>query len=185
MAKRLSRKQRHRLRCRMPRMEERDQNEIMRHVPEISFFRRKVADEYGKRLMILADSVAARRGSEEAAAAEKKVRAALLWLCRIGDLLSHRSPSRRNENDLRRSIDQTISFVLAELDHASEEMFRRRIPYHHYNRSEGEQVYAAFCGAARLLEEAAALLTGVDPDLADRLAGGAAVALPTGALIAS
>jgi hypothetical protein len=166
----------------MPLMEEREKNEIMRHVPEISFFRRKVADDYGKRLMMLADSIAARRGSEEAAAAEKKVRAALGWLCRIGDLLSHRPASRRNEHDLRRSIDQSISFVLAELDHASAEMFRRRIPYHHFNRSEGEQVYAAFCGAARLLEEAAALLTTVDSELADRLAGGAAVALPPGAL---
>lgn len=149
-------------------------NERMRHVPEVEWMIRKVDTELRKRFEKLTS------GTTELPAADPRhgaIEAELRSLCRaIERLIDSIKTSRHNGgNDLPSRVNNLLTQAAASLRSLESTPFGRRHPFHLFDRSKAEPVYAALLTVMGHVDRLVPLVRAVDPNVDERLLEGLVV----------
>lgn len=141
-----------------------------RHVPPAEVLIRRLDGELRPKLSVIWDSLFAALSPDDATlriAFESRIRYVVRWLDRIAYLA--RGPQTAPSEDLRVYLNRAFDSATAALQSFDVNRLRRRTPFHLFDRSRGELIYAAFvvveCAVAELAEQISAL----DPSLPEKL----------------
>jgi hypothetical protein len=160
----------------LPPLETRDGNEPMRHVPAASWMARKVETDIRKRVDLLSAVFATVPNNDPRHAA---VDAEQKPLCKALERLADAAkPGVRHNNghhDLRSRIESLLTQSAAALHGLESTAFGRRNPYHAWDRSNAEPVYAAFLAVISHVERCLTLARAIDPGIDERLLEGLVV----------
>lgn len=138
----------------------------MRHVPGVDELLARLEAKFKPRLLLLASIAESHREGEGVA---RKLAATCHWLAHVSEVCRHREHVHRDEQgSLAQRIERSITVAADALRHIDPDLFRRREPFHHFERSEGERVFTAVAAIGSLIEEAAALAVKLDPGLFER-----------------
>lgn len=151
-----------------PLLEEHAANEAMRHIPTLSWICDKLDVDVRKRVEKLCAAVESKMTAE----ADGEIRALCRALDRLADSAKHIRSNGHGPNEplqkLRWSINHALSCVRF-LDSAT---FGRRAPFHQFEKSKSEPVYAAFLIVLAHLARFAEIARTIDPDVDERLCEG-------------
>jgi len=144
-------------------IERHGETEEMRHVPPLEFLLDRVSGELRFRVDTLLNAVM-QRASSLPTPIEEELRSLIRWLDRLGDVLRHHR-TNGHESDLRVRIDRAFQNATQALSSVDRSLFRRRSPFHLFERSRGEQAFAAILAAFRSTDRLTALVGELDPDI--------------------
>jgi hypothetical protein len=150
-------------------LEERRNNEEMRHILGIEFLTEKIDRDFHRKASILASAIRDGRATLESDAAAAKLRAAAKWMCRLAARISHKPFSFSEGSPLEAAIEVSFRSALEGLRAADPTLFRRRAEFHHFCTSEAEAVFAAVLAAGSLIEEAIGLVLTFAPGVAEEI----------------
>lgn len=148
-------------------IERHGETEVMRHVPEVDFLLERLNGDLRWRVDTLWNA-ALSRGGALPSPIEQEFRCVIRWLDRIADVVRHHR-ANGPENDLRSRLDRAVQNATQALSHVDRNLFRRRSPFHLFERSRGEQAFAAFLAAYRATERLVPLVAELDPDISLKL----------------
>lgn len=158
----------------LPPLESWATNERMRHVPGAEWMARKVETDIRKRVgklmpvLLNLPSADPRHASLEA-----EFRSLCKALERLAD--TARPTARQNGHDLPSRIDSMLTIAAANLHSLETTAFGRRNPYHAFDRSKAEPVYAALLAVFGHLERVIILVRAIEPGIDERLQEGLVV----------
>ncbi len=147
-------------------------NEVMRHVPSLEWFIRKLDDDLRHRIEKLYASVAALNHDDpRRVPAEEKVRALCRSIDRLAETARH---TRINQppGDLGDRLWWSINHAISCLNSIDPAIFGRRCPYHTFERSKSEPVYGGVVAVISHVRDLTALVRTFDPDIDERLLDG-------------
>ncbi len=159
----------------LPPLETQNDNERMRHVPSAEWMARKLETDIRKRIdnliRVFADVPAA---DPRHAAYETELRALCKSLERLIDT-AKLSTRHNGHGDLPSRIDTLLTQAAATLHSLESTPFGRRNPYHAFDRSKAEPVYAALLSVLCHADRVLTLARGIDPGIDERLLAGLVV----------
>lgn len=141
----------------------------MRHVPPLTFILSRIEHEYGRRLGILAESLDRSEGGETKGRALDAFHSACRWMLRAAECGSHRRLPFQAAVTATETAQRTIATALEELRKIDVDVFRKRMPYHRFQRSEGESVYSAFTAIPYFILRCAEEVAHFDGDIHEHL----------------
>jgi hypothetical protein len=151
-------------------LEQFDSNPENRHVPPAEVLTRRMDGEFRRNLSVIWDSLLSAMAPGDTdlrVAFEGRIRYVVRWLDRMAHLA--RGAQSAPSDDLRVHLNRAIDGAVAAIRALEPSRLRRRTPFHLFERSRGELVYAAFvvveCAIAELAEQIAPL----DPSLPEKL----------------
>ena len=152
-------------------LENRLQNEKMRHVPPIEFMLDRIEGDYARRLRILAETIEERQDAPERAEAESQTLAACRWMIRAAECATHSKLNAHPSGSLRYVVGEFVRVTVEALHRIDGELFRRRMPFHRFERSEGEAVYLSFTAISFHIQRAVETVSRFDPAIHEKLFG--------------
>ncbi|HEX9162344.1 MAG TPA: hypothetical protein VF980_11605 [Thermoanaerobaculia bacterium] len=150
-------------------------NELMRHVPPVDWMVRKVEADLRKRIAKLTSVFA---NLPFADPRHPAVESEFRILCKAIERLSDAArPSRRSaqQGDLPTLIDSLLTQAATNLRSLEQTAFGRRGPFHLFDRSKSEPVYAALLAVIAHTERIVPLVRSIDPTIDERLLEGLVV----------
>ena len=158
----------------LPPLETWASNERMRHVPSAEWMARKVETDIRKRVDTVMPALLNLPGSDPRhASLETEFRSLCKALERLAD--AARPTARQNGHDLPSRIDSMLTMAAANLRSLETTAFGRRNPYHAFDRSKAEPVYAALLTVFGHLERVITLARAIEPGIDERLLEGLVV----------
>lgn len=159
----------------LPPLETQSGNERMRHVPTAEWMARKLETDVRKRLdnllRVFGDVPAA---DPRHAAYETELRALCKALERVIDIAKI-STRHNGHGDLPSRLEEVLTQAAATLRALEPTPFGRRHPYHAFDRSKAEPVYASVLSVLCHTDRALTLARAIDPRLDERLLDGLVV----------
>jgi antitoxin component HigA of HigAB toxin-antitoxin module len=152
-------------------LENRLQNEKMRHVPSIEFMLDRIEREYARQLRIVAEAIEEAFDAPERAAAETELLAACRWMIRAAECATHSKLHPHPPAALHNAVAEYVRVTVEALQRIDGELFRRRMPYHRFERSEGEAVYLSFTAISFHLQRAIETVSRFDRAIYEKLFG--------------
>ena len=146
--------------------------EEMRHIPPLQLIIQKLDSEVRTRIEILYSSSfesAAALDSATVNQLETRFRQICRWLERLGELARGKRPHLNHDFNLRSRVRSALGFAIESLRGFDATQFRRRQPFHYFERSRAECIYGAFLMVSGELDRLTVLATAIDPDLAAKL----------------
>lgn len=128
----------------------------MRHVPPLEAVIQRIDERFrGRIALLLATANAAPSGDERAEAIRSRLTRIQRWLDCIADAAQHRHINPPDPAaPLKVRLDISIQHAVDGLKRLDPAKFQRRMPYHKFERAEGEVIYFAVATIASLIEEA-------------------------------
>ena len=151
-------------------------NERMRHVPPISWIAQKLDGDLRRRIdTLLGVYTRTPPGDPHHAPMEQELRAICRSIDRVGEIARRgRANHQHPPNELGARLSWAISHTVTNLNAADAETFGRRLPFHTFERSSAEPLWAATLSVIdhvrRLTELARELDRGIDERLYEGLA---------------
>lgn len=148
------------------------QTEEMRHVPPPELLIEKLDRDIRPRIETLfASSFESVHAPEPELMSqlEAHFRQLCRWLERLGEQSRGRRAHGNHEFGLHARVRSALKFALESLAMVDATQFRRRQPFHLFERSRGECAYAAFLVVEHELQTIADLVARLDPDLRMKL----------------
>jgi hypothetical protein len=155
-----------------PLLEVWGRNEVMRHVPSLEWFVRKLDHDLRHRIETLYPPVAALPHDDARRAAIDEIARAL---CRAIDRLAETAKHSRltqPPNDLGERLTWSLNHAIASLNSLDPSLFGRRCPFHTFERSRTEPVYSGMAAVLWHVRTLTAIVRTIDPDLDARLLDG-------------
>ena len=159
----------------LPPLETWANNERMRHVPPIDWMAQKIDSDVRKRVVKL---TAAYAGLAATDPRHVTIEAELRALCKAVERLADTAkPSRHNGqlSDVPARIDAQLTHAAAALRSLEQTPFGRRNPYHAFDRSKAEPVYAALLAVLSHTDNLLQLVRTIDPNIDERMLEGLVV----------
>ena len=151
------------------RLEEHATNAPMRHIPTLAWMADKLDTDLRRRIEKLCASLESHMTPE----AENEVRALCRALDRLADASKHIRNNGHGPNESSQRVRWSINHALSCLRLVDAATFGRRAPFHHFEKSKSEPVYAAFLvvieHVRRLTEVVRTLDAGIDERLNEGL----------------
>lgn len=143
----------------------------MRHVPPLDAVIHRIDDRFRGRIALLLAAANGVAASDERAEAIRRTLARVQrWLDCIADAAQHRHINPPDPNaPLKTRLDISLQHAIDGLKRLDPARFRRRMPYHKFERAEGEVIYLATTTIASLLEEATATAVMIDGTISAKL----------------
>jgi hypothetical protein len=155
----------------LPPLETWAANERMRHVPSAEWMARKVETDIRKRVDKVMPALLNLPGSDPRhTSLEAEFRSLCKALERLAD--AAKPTARQNGHDLPSRIDSMLTMAAANLRSLEPTAFGRRNPYHAFDRSKAEPVYAALLMVFGHLERVITLVRAIEPGIDERLQEG-------------
>jgi hypothetical protein len=155
-----------------PLLETWEKNERMRHVPSVEWMTRKLDSDLRPRIeKLYAPFPSLPADDPRHAPIEGEIRALCRAIDRLADSVRHIRQSQPPQDLLHRifwSIGQAVSALLT-LD---ANVFGHRYPFHTFERSKAEPVYAALLVVIAHIDRLTSLVRTIDPSLDERLCEG-------------
>ena len=125
----------------------------MRHVPPLDDIIERIDGKIRVRLTTIA-SIAERIGDENHPL-QRMVKSACRQVCHIAEVARHRTHGHANGNgSLTQSVNHSLTVALEALRAVDRSVYGRRMPFHRFERSECEEIYAAVVAVSSIIEEA-------------------------------
>lgn len=153
-------------------METVGQTEEMRHIPSLQLLIDKLDREVRGRIETLYASCFESATALDSATVnqlETRFRQICRWLERLGEQARGRRPHLNHDLNLRSRVRSTLGFAIESLSALEATQFRRRQPFHCFERSRAECIYGAFMVMNCELDRLTVLATAIDPDLSMKL----------------
>jgi hypothetical protein len=155
----------------LPPLETWATNERMRHVPSADWMARKVETDIRKRVdKVMPVLLSVPNADPRHASLETEFRSLCKALERLAD--AARPTARQNGHDLPSRIDSMLTIAAANLHSLEPTAFGRRNPYHSFDRSKAEPVYASLLAVFAHLERVITLVRAIEPGIDERLQEG-------------
>lgn len=151
------------------------QNERMRHVPVAGWIVHKLDADVRRRIEKLYVPFAALAFDDPR---HVTIETELRNVCRALDRLAEVARHSRNghpPNDLGQRIRWALDHAIQNLETLDPNLIGRRFPYHTFERSKGEPLYAALLVVMQSVERVATLVRTIDPGIDERLLEGLVV----------
>jgi hypothetical protein len=144
-------------------------NEVMRHVPALSWMVRKVDGDLRRRIDIVC-------ASYDALTERSQVEPALTALCRALDRLAEVAKHGRTHqyptSDQSAKVHEALHHAVTNLNSLDEALIGRRFPFQTLERSKAEPLVGALLVVIQVLERVVVVLRKLDPGLDERLLEG-------------
>ena len=155
-----------------PLLEVWGKNEVMRHVPSLDWFVRKLDGDVRHRIEKLYVSIASMEQNDpRRPAVEDSARA----VCRALDCLAEIARHTRQghpPNDLGDRLAWSVNHAVSCMSSLDAALFGRRCPFHTFERSKAEPVYGGLTAVLSHLRDLTNLVRTIDPDIDGRLLDG-------------
>ncbi len=148
------------------------QNEPMRHVPPIQWMIEKLDHDARRRIELLTAAFEPLASSDPR---RGPIEEALRSVCSAADRLAEAARHTRPPtppSDLASRISWSMNNAVSSLRTIDANAFGRRYPFHTFERSKAESVYAALLIILKRLERVVPLVRAVDPAIDERLLQG-------------
>ena len=148
-------------------------NERMRHVPSAEWMARKLDGDLRKRIEISLTSFSnIVAGDPRRDSAENEFRALCKSIEKLCDAAKNKHHNGNNHHgDVASRIETALANAVAALRALEPTAFGRRNPYHYFDRSKAEPVYAGLLAVIYHIEKTVTLVRTIDPDIDARLLG--------------
>ena len=150
-------------------LEQWPQNERMRHVPPLPWIIQKLDQDVRGRLeklLVPYSDVAA--SDPRHAPMETELRAVCRGLDRVADV-ARRGRGAHPPNDLASRVRWSVDHAVQNLTAADAETFGRRLPFHTFERSNAEPLWAAMLAVIQHLHNLIPLIREIEPDIDERM----------------
>jgi len=140
----------------------------MRHIPALSVLQELVRGDLRRRVDILWQSAHSHNlpGLEEnRKAIDHQLNAIAHWLDRIVDATHVTRRNGHHPSDLKGRLDAAFAQAGEALSMLRDDEYRRRVPFHHFDRSRSESIVGAFVVLGCKIEKAIELVEQIDPDI--------------------
>lgn len=147
------------------------QNERMRHIPNIPWMIEKLDGDLRHRIEKLhAVYAALPAGDPQHGALEQELRALCRAIDRVADVARrHRGNHHHPPNDLGNRLSWSISHAVTTLKEADAETFGRRFPFQTFERSNAEPLWGAVLSVIDHVQRLVPLARAADPNIDERL----------------
>ena len=149
-------------------LEEHATNEPMRHVPAIGWMCDKLDGDIRRRLEKLCASIKAHPTPE----ADTELRALCRALDRLADFAKHVRNNGHGPNDALHKTRWSLNHALSCMRLVDAATFGRREPFHHFDRSKSEPLYAHFLVVLDHVSRVTIAVRPIDPSIDERLLEG-------------
>ena len=143
----------------------------MRHVPKLEAVIQRIDEKFrGRIALLLSAANAAPAGDARADTIKAKLARIQRWLDCIADAAQHRHINPPDANaPLKTRLDISLQHAVDGLRRLDPAKFRHRMPYHKFERAEGEIIYLGIATIASLLEEAITQAVMLDQTISGKL----------------
>ena len=154
-------------------LESSNANERMRHVPTAEWMSRKLDGDLRRRIDIVLSSFLNLPASDPRhASVDVEFRGLCKSLERLTDAAKpQRHNGNNHQNDLKARMETLLANAAASLRALEPTAFGRRNPYHFFEKSKAESVYAALLAVICHIERVITLVRTIDPGIDERLLG--------------
>ncbi len=158
----------------LPPLETWAANERMRHVPSPEWMARKIETDLRKRIEMVMPVFVNLAGSDPRhASLEGEFRSLAKALERLAD--TAKPIARQNGHDLPSRIGTLLTMAAANIHSLEPTAFGRRNPYHAFDRSKAEPLYAALLAVFCHIDRVITLVRAIEPGIDERLLEGLVV----------
>ena len=143
-------------------LERQETNDIMRHVPPIDWISTKFDYDYRERLRNVWSAL---DGEEQV---PRELRPKLDQLCKWLHHITVLAKGKRTdfvESDLKTEVEHAAYEASSALSSMDRDLFQRRMPFHGFERSNGELIWEAFLAIGATIEDLVPKVEQFDPDL--------------------
>lgn len=151
-------------------LEQWSENEVMRHIPTLSWMSQKLDHDLRRRIEKLwlpySDLAAS---DEHHPALEAEFRALCRALERVAIVAVRHRGAMHPPNDLGSKIGWLVSHAVQCLSSAEAETFGRRLPFHTFERSNAEPLWAALLAVIQHVQKLVDLTREIDHDIDERM----------------
>ena len=149
-------------------------NERMRHVPSPEWMARKIETDLRKRIEKVMPVFVNLHGSDPRhASLEFEFRSLSRALERLAD--AAKPTARQNGHDLPARIETLLTMAASNIHSLEPTAFGRRNPYHAFDRSKAEPLYAALLAVFCHIDRVIMLVRAIEPGIDERLLEGLVV----------
>lgn len=142
--------------------------ETMRHIPALSILQELIRGDFRRRVDILWQSAHSHTlpGLEDSRrAVDHQLNAIAHWLDKLVDATRVARRSGHHPSDLKGRLDASFAQAGEALSMLRDEEYRRRSPFHHFDRSRAECIVGAFVVLGCKIDKAIELVEQIDPDI--------------------
>jgi hypothetical protein len=151
-----------------PHLEEHSANEPMRHIPTAPWMADKLDGDIRRRVEKLVAVIEATHDPN----AENELRGLCRALDRLADAAKHIRNNGHGPNDAVQKSRWSINHAVSCLRLVDASTFGRRGPFHHFEKSKSEPLYAAFLVVLDHLNRLVPVVRALDPGIDERLCEG-------------
>jgi len=149
-------------------MEQQRQNEVMRHIPTLARTRERIGKNYRSIAEKLFSS-AYERGAVTPADVENGFRSLARCIEKFSESIRHTRINGHNQQEMGKRLSAAFDQALLALDSIHADEYGRRAPFHLFDRSHAETIFASVLMIGVHLERLIVLVAKIDPDLNERL----------------
>jgi len=140
-------------------------NAPMRHIPALSWMCDKLDGDLRRRIEKLCASLE----SHMTAGGENEVRMLCRALDRLADAAKHVRSNGHGPSEASQKVRWSINHALSCLRLVDATTFGRREPFHHFEKSKAEPLYAAFLVVVEHVHRLTEVVRTIDPSIDERL----------------
>jgi hypothetical protein len=142
----------------------------MRHIPTIEWMLRKLDGDVRRRIEKLWLPYSDLAASDPRhPALEAELRALCRSIDRVADIARRHHGKQHPPNDLGGKIQWSLSHAVQNLHAADVETFGRRFPFHTFERSNAEPLWAAMLSVIQHVQKLTDLVREIEPEIDERL----------------
>jgi len=149
-------------------LEEHHANELMRHIPTIAWMGDKLDGDLRHRIEKLCAAIESKMNAD----AESELRALSRALDRLADAAKHIRNNGHGPNEPLHKVRWSINHALSCVRLVDDATFGRRAPFHHFEKSKSETLYAAFLVVLHNIERLTRVARSIDPAVTEQLCEG-------------
>lgn len=148
-------------------------NERMRHIPTLAQIVQKLDGDLRRRIEKLWLPYSDLPASDPRhPAMEAEFRALCRAIDRVGAIARHHRGHPHPPNDLGSRMSWTISQTVASLNAADADTFGKRFPYHTFERSNSEPLWAAMLAVIGHVQKLVPMIREIEPDIDEQMYAG-------------
>jgi hypothetical protein len=160
----------------LPPLETWPANERMRHIPAAEWMVQKLDTGLRKRIeKLLAVYTNLPAADPHHATIETEFNALVRAIDRLADAARHARHNGNGSHDVRSRVETALAHAVSSLHSLEQTAFGRRNPYHFFDKSKAEAVYAALLAVICHVERIVPLVRAVDGSIDERLLEGLVV----------
>jgi hypothetical protein len=153
-----------------PHLETHAHNERMRHIPSLTWMAQKLDGDIRRRIEKLWLPYSDLAASDPRhPRMEAELRALCRSLERVADVARRHRAHHHPPNDLGSRLNWTISEAVSSLNTAEAATFGRRFPFHTFERSNAEPLWAAMLVVIQHVQKLVELVREIDPEIDERV----------------